>query len=227
MCEARCPPGDGCRQHFEICLPFGETAGCSVTLSSSESEFPNRWYCVDGQVCVVADVTFEAEEAVGGACVRADYCRELESSSIEARCMWSDETEFVDGSPDVATCPETSHPDVTFCGGPCGGCPLERWRLSRYRNDASCTGVSERRGFGVCTFNGDFPCSQDDPGVADTCVQETDWGEPCACLLMELPDGTFNEVGYPTLARSCLEYQAHFPDSIRCMDPIEWVPLEP
>src|SRR5690606_903367 len=141
-------------------------------------------------------------------------------------CYWSDESEYVDGAPEVSECPPTPNERVPFCGGPCGECDTRRWRWNgAYSPRAGCTGMSETRGFGVCTFAGGFPCSREDPGATVGCEQSTDWGEPCACLLLQLPDGSFQEIGFPTLASSCLEYQAHFPEGVRCMDPFEWTEL--
>ena len=223
LCETGCP-GDGlCHQHFHICRVFAEATGCSITLASTEADYPDRTYCKDGQVCVVADEVLEADGVMRGLCVREAYCREMHEVGVEARCRWSDETEFVAGAPELTTCPPSVHGLVRNCGGPCGGCDTGPWSR-RYALDASCTGVSERRGFGVCTFNGSMPCSPGDPGVTPFCP--ADWGEPCACLLLQLPDGTFNRVGYPTLASVCRDYRSHFPDSVRCMEPDPWRHLE-
>lgn len=223
LCETGCPGAELCHQHFHICRGFSEATGCSVTLSSTESDYPDRTYCKDGQVCVVADDVLEADGAIRGLCVREEYCREMRAAHIAGQCRWSDETGFDAGPPDLATCPRAAHGVVRNCGGPCGGCNTDLW-LRRYAVDASCTGVSERRGFGVCTFNGSMPCSRGVPGVTSSCVG--DWGEPCACLLLQLPDGTFNRVGYPTLVSTCRDYQAYFPDTVRCMEPEAWRPLD-
>ncbi len=225
LCADGCPRSDGCQQYFDICVPFPDVTGCDVTLSSHERDYPNRTYCGNGLPCVVSTVALERAHSVLGLCVRDEYCREVQMSSIDPRCVWSDESPYVDGPPEVSECPSTPDARVPFCGGPCGGCDDTGW--SSYYEPANCVGLSERRGFGVCTFEGHDPCWRGHAGAAGACAFAERWGEPCACMVLELPDGSFQEIGFPTLASSCLEYLRHFPDTVRCMDPFAWVPLEP
>ena len=95
LCEAGCP-GDGlCHQYFHICRGFGEAVACSITLSSTDDDYPDRLYCQDGQVCVVADEVYEAEGMIWGFCVCEVYCCEMYEVGIEVWCWWLDEIEFV------------------------------------------------------------------------------------------------------------------------------------
>ena len=98
LCSTPCDrsEGFGCQQYFDICVPFSAVTGCEVTLSAHDDEYPQRTYCINGAPCAVSSVLLDAARSVLGLCVREEYCQEVRMSSVDARCIWSDESEYVD-----------------------------------------------------------------------------------------------------------------------------------
>ena len=176
-------------------------------------------YCYRGTLCATHnDLMRPEEESWPGVCVDPEYCRwALEQPELEGvHCRYSDATVFSEGPPDEP-CGEGAAERGPFCAGQCGDtCPASFVGLPY-----ACVGVSEVRGFGVCTPAPSSPCTIglmfDDPALDDC---ERAGGAECVCMHLA-PAATpseFDDAGWGVAEQSCLAYQAHYPDQVRCVD---------
>lgn len=165
--------------------------------------------------------------------MREEYCDEVADHLDGVTCVWSDRSVRMTGAPPVEECPPTD-PRARFCGGPCGDCPWpDPFPQPFYPPDyaVACIGRSDTRGLGVCAANSNRICAPDWPpnfvcqnGVFGDPSLGAYGGEPCACVVTADPSGTFPAWGWATLAESCLQYQALYPDQVRCYGD-DWEPL--
>ncbi|MEQ9073687.1 MAG: hypothetical protein RLP09_07490 [Sandaracinaceae bacterium] len=214
----RCPGERGlCSHDLLVCLP-ADLPACTFLGEERADE-----YCANGEMCVVERWLVGRERGWFGRCAGERYCRESGAFGIDVACVYSDGSEMAEGPPDEGACPSAGGAEL--CGGSCGGCPMrarpETW-LSDWR--LSCLGVSEERGFGVCTFGGSSPCSRDGTSYATWCDRME--GQPCACVVPLDDEGVPEAEGRVGLAESCLTYRARYPDAVECFHPTEWTRLE-
>jgi hypothetical protein len=236
-CPVECPRDEGqfCHEWTGVCREFPPNAieeprghdGCSLGMDGDVvGDVPHARYCWSGGICAIRAVTLDDPSYLNGLCLGEAYCREVPFTELGNRCVYSDGTPYVDGPPEVESCPPATDERTPFCGGPCGACPY--WDPGPFYNaewKVSCVGISEARGLGVCTMS-PYAC-RPGGGLAVACENPTlHWSAPCACLLLRQPDGSFNDWGFTTFESSCRAYRDLYPGEVECMEPAEWAPLE-
>lgn len=161
------------------------------------------------QFCAADPLREERLGKIQGPCVTEELCRALPDADVPGRCRYSDGTFFVDGPPEVASCPA---PDSGLCGGPCGDCPWVSVSDSTTDYSHSCAGVSETRGLGICSFGVFAACSAENLRESSQCEEGR---RECACATFRV-DGTEQTLGWQVFRESCLTYRALFPDDVEC-----------
>jgi len=156
---------------------------------------------------------------------------------FQGGCTWSDGTRVTQRAPETPcrgiepTAATNYFPVLRFCGGTCGrgGCT----DLFTESFEYDCVGRSNARSFGVCAAD-DRRCSASNVGQAlrNICGNREEFlGSDAECLCMVTqpqPPGLDEELGWVVPARSCLEYQRVFPESVDCRDEqYELVPTPP
>lgn len=226
-CSPVCEPfAYGCRRGLGVCLPGGPSDRapyCRYGIDRFDATDENeRVYCWNGQVCAVPPV---AAAAIDGFCVDEVFCDAAAAEGFDVECVWSDGTRRVHGPPRLAACPDSADPNVPFCGGPCGECPLLEYPAGYVHNwELSCIGLSDDRGHGVCTLGSNFTCR---PGRSAAAVAGAPFPSlsledagPYACLVFREPalSPELASGGWATLRSSCVAYRERFPDAVECMD---------
>lgn len=219
FCAEPCPPMQGCSTARAFCFPGDSDPRGDETQCAVDLEFGNP-YCYRGaRLCAVDERSRPDEASWVGACVSQEYCRWVlgESSLDHIRCRYSEGTAFVNGPPDEP-CGVGAAERSPFCGGRCGDtCPE-----SFLAETPACVGISETRGFGVCTLAAYHRCS---PNAIDGGASQLDYceraagGPDCVCMVLspvELPD--YSDRGWGVARQSCVAYRSRFPDNVRCYD---------
>ena len=211
-CAARCPPErNWCSEVYYVCQATESTdprgrEDCIVHVALGGD------YCYTGRrFCLTSDRFRPTDASWGGTCVDEQLCSwVMEQSELEhLRCRYSEGTLYEDGPPE-APCGDGAPALSPFCGGRCGDTCAS----------TACVGISETRAFGVCVPTPRPRCWLDSPlpnGVVEDC--ERRGGRPCACMVLspvELPEWASS--GWPVFRDSCLAYQRHYPDEVRCYD---------
>ncbi len=219
QCPYLCPgsPPERCSNYVPLCLPRLVDQGCTYELGEFMS-IPNP--CNAGGPCLYVG-TSSPENGQNGYCVESiDLCL---TDPDEARlppyhCRWTDMT-VVTRAPPPASCPPPADPRAPFCAGSCDtecGPP----------SYGGCIGLSDTRGFGVCTYG--LPCYDSMPvelrSFWDMCNRDSE-RRPCACLILRpQPDEAPFPRGVLMYAPSCQAYRAAYPTGVECRD-IDWNPL--
>lgn len=217
-CPGSCERVEACTtERFFFCYggdtdPRGPDEFCAVSLQGGLR------YCYRGTLCATHDDLMRSEESWSGLCVDPEYCRwALEHPELDGvHCRYSDSTVFREGPPDEP-CGEGAHERGPFCGGRCGDtCPASSLGLPY-----ACVGVNERRGFGVCVPS-PFPgCTIEELMLSDAPLDDCEraGGAECVCMILGpalAPE--YADSGWGVAEQSCLAYQAHYPDQVRCVD---------
>lgn len=213
-CSGTCPDrGDiYCGEHVPLCVSFNGDDDPYSCAESRTSQDVWQQRCPSGQPCVGV----ERDSATIGNCLEPATCLELRRTGHpELLCTYTDRTELVEGPP-AAVCPEPVHPVAPFCGGACGPdrCPLtidssELW--------GHCIGLSDTRGFGVCTFQ--EHSYEVGTELRFTACEEWYDGQPCALIAFDpRPTLAREDFGFPVLREACLRYDAVYRENVRCYD---------
>ncbi|UJR83714.1 hypothetical protein [Sandaracinus amylolyticus] len=237
VCPDPCLDEGQCILSLGVCVPPSVPPGdprigssCHLNSREDPRDTEMNWFCLSGDYCAV-DREGGDPRSLSGPCVSAEMCDVADEDGLDARCMYSDRTPFVNGPPSVDECPPPPDPEGTFCGGPCEPCPwvsgipfLPGNPTSYGAPRVSCVGVSETRGLGICAFDRFGECTEGDTLTARLCLEQL--GRPCACMRL-LTDVTPDVpiVRFVTFADSCRAYRAMFPEDVECMDPMTWEPL--
>lgn len=211
-----------CAEAQGVCVPFGPPGHVEPRGRGGCGLGGDNWgYCWNGDICAAdPDSPFAP---LAGPCLSAEYCRAELEAGLPNVCVYSDLSSFVHGPPEVSECPPG--PAVQgFCGGPCGDCPRSvgaAWDpVSSWRT--ACSGLSETRGLGVCSFGVPLSCAEGDLSWAVSCAERIGSGRDCACLTFRGEDGAEQEVGWVTFEDSCVAYRELFPGQLECHRPVTW-----
>lgn len=248
-----CSAGESCPSN-NSCI---NEAVCRSWERVSEDDFSvSIPMCVFGPGDIRSGATFTGEpcglaepEAMHGVGVPLSLCLALVDPDdpvhttyapvFQGGCVWSDGTPVTQRAPDTPcpgiepTAATNYFPVLRFCGGTCGRGGCTDLFTEYFSHD--CVGRSDSRSFGVCAADG-VRCSASNVGsvlhnVCSYGYREEWLGADATCLCMVTqpqPDWAEEELGWVVPARSCLEYQRAFPDSVDCRDEeYERVPTPP
>lgn len=239
-CDAACPLGSACRTVVQVCrerdLPTSDE-GCTFSKDPVNSI---QHYCAVGMPCAVgAGVEGTEEDPFFGNCMPVEYCLAAQTAdpplAEPVKCVYADGSELVSGPPPDECPASESDPRLPWCGGACGRshmCPEHPHGFDFNYVAGPCVGLSDERGFGVCTFSRNR-CLRNPEVVQGWTTNElllreceTRLDEPCVCLVTDdqpVPDG--EEHGFAMPASICQTYREHHAGSVTCRT-ADWQEIE-
>jgi hypothetical protein len=231
-CPMLCPDRIRCPILIPLCIPNSVSApdgACGYVEADPTTGIPDMGLDIglgdigceaNGLRCALPGA-YPVESGTPGDCIPLDVClADRPVGFPEFHCVWSDMTP-VTGPPPVATCPADVNDATPFCGGSCEriNCPV-----------VDCIGVSNARGFGICTTFGLPITGLTGPGAfapsarrmaIEQCTSAAD--APCA-FLVPLPQPSSLPFGWVVAADACRVYRDIYPANAECRD-VNWVSI--
>lgn len=220
QCPYRCPGSapERCHSQVPLCITQIDDDVCHYEVGEFMS-IPDP--CDGGGPCLFVG---EPPPELGqwGSCLdNVALClTDYEEARLPAyHCRWTDMT-VVTRAPPAATCPPPADPRAPFCAGACGDAACPELRYSQ------CIGLSDTRGFGVCSST--LPCYESMPtelrAFWNMCNDDPA-RRPCACMVaLPQPEEAPFPRGVLASESACRAYRDAYPTGVECRD-IDWNPI--
>ncbi len=215
-----CDSGWRCDRSLDRCVSTVE--GCQMWRDRTDDRAANMRYCGEN-LCLVPHED-EGAETLAGTCVAESTCIEALDGGLGASCFYVDRSPYVEGPPDEG-CPELPEGPSGFCGPGCRGCEPIPDPYDTIR--ASCVGVNEERGLGLCVFNSQEVCErrQNERGRLQYAELATEmrYGR-AVCVVPVDAAGRLADWGWFAFDGGCRAYRARYPGVYECVD-ADWRPV--